>query len=267
MAHFLRDRHITNLSITEDNITQLSEVLSDRANTLNSNVQKNDNPDKEAALTYIIRFDDKGCRVFSLEELLRYFCLAKEVERISFTVETGESQRSSRQRGTYLELKLDGKDPNACLLIVTSDDKDWVDTSFSAIQDTLAKGKNRNGWVRTAWTRFGVKITGITLGFILSLWAADKIAPTLAIENSFVLTFLFVLLILSNTWTYLNQGVLSVLNKCFPNMKFCLPDKEGRPWLMQAIIGAIVIAIVVYLMGQTFSFLSEVFTSLLRKET
>ncbi len=264
MAHFLRDRHITNLSITEDNITQLSEVLSDRTNTLNSSVQKNDNPGKEAALTYIIRFDGKGCRVFSLEELLGYFLLAKEVERIYFTIETGESQQSNRQEGTYLELELDGKDPSACLLTVTSDDKDWVDASFSIIQDTLAKCRNRNGWARTAWTRFGVQITGVTLGFILSLWAAAKIAPELAIENSFVFTFLFVLLIFSNTWTYLNQGVLSFLNKCFPNMKFYRPDKEGRHWLVQAIIWAIVIAIVVYLIGQTFSFISEVFINLLR---
>ena len=266
MAHYLRDERVTNLSINADNLAQLSAVFADSAEALNAKVPENDDSGKKAFLTYIIRFDNKGYRVFSLEDLLRYFRLAKEVERVLFTVETGESLRSNRLIGTYLELRVDEKDPNACFLAVTSDDKDWVDASFSAVQDVLIKCKNRNGWARSAWTHFGVQIVGVTFGFILSLWAAAKIAPRLAIENSFIFAFLFVLLIFSNTWTYLNQRVLWVFNSAFPNMKFYRPDKERLHWLMQAIVGGIVFAVVMYILGQAFSFLLDVLGSFMRKD-
>lgn len=265
MAHYLRDEHVTNLSVNADNLAQLSAVFSERVGALNSKIPENDDTGKKAFLTYIIRFDNKGYRVFSLEDLLRYFSLAKVVERILITVETGESLRSNRQIGTYLELRLDEKDSSTCFLTVTSDEKDWVDASFSAVQDVLVKCKNRNGWARSAWTHFGVQIIGVTLGFILSLWAAAKIAPRLVIENSFIFSFLFVLLMFSNTWTYLNQRVLSVFNSVFPNMKFYRPDKERLHWLMQAIVGGIVFAIVMYILGQAFSFLIDVFSSFVRK--
>lgn len=265
MAHCLRDEHVRNLSINADSLTQIDAVFADRAKTINDSLPVGENSGKEAIVSYIIRFDNKGYRVFSLPELLRYFSLAKEVERILFTLESGESLRSNRQIGTYLELRLDEKDNNTCLLAVASDDKDWVDASFSAVQDALAKYKNRNGWARSAWTRFGVQIIGVSLGFILSLWAAAKISPNLAIENAFVFSFLFVLLIFSNTWTYLNQGALSGLNKLFPNMKFYRPNKERWHWLMQAAVGGIVVAIVLYVLGHAFSFLVDVFSGLLRK--
>lgn len=266
MAHYLRDEQVTNLSINTDNLTQLSAVFADRANALNAKITESDDTGKKAFLTYIMRFDNKGYRVFSLEDLLRYFCLAKEVERVIFTVETGESLQSNRTIGTYLELRLDEKEPNTCTLVVASDDQDWVDASFSAVQDVLIKCKNSNGWARSAWTHFGVQIVGVTLGFILSLWAAAKIAPRLAIENAFIFSFLFVLLIFSNSWTYLNQRVLYLFSSVFPNMKFYRPDKERLHWLMQAIIGGIVFAIVMYILGQVFIFILDILSGFMHKD-
>lgn len=265
MAHFLRDQHVKNLSVTADNIAQISAVFAERANTLNANQDINNNQNNELYLTYIIRFDNKGYRVFSIDELLRYFHQAKEVERILFTVESGESLRSNRQVGTYLELRLDEKDPNTCLLSVTSDDKDWVDASFSAVQDVLAKCQNMNGWVRTAWTQFGVQIIGVMLGFVLSLWAALKISPMLTIENSFLITFLFLLLIFSNTWTYINHKALGLINITFPNMKFYRPSKERMHWMMQAVIGGVAAATALYILGITFSFLVDILGGFINK--
>lgn len=265
MAHFLRDQQITNLSITEGNLSQISSAFADRAMMLNSNVPDNDNTGKRAFLSYIIRFDNKGYRVFSIDDLLRYFRQAKTVERVLFTVETGESLQSNRQIGTFLELRLDEKDPNTCFLSVTSDDKDWVDASFSAVQDTLAKCKNQNGWVRTSWTVFGVQLVGVTLGFILSLWAAAKIAPRLSIENSFVFSFLFVLLIFSNTWTFLSQQILRLMNAAFPNIKFLRRDKERLHWLLQAVIGGAIGAAVLYMLGQAAAFLLDILGALVNK--
>jgi uncharacterized membrane protein HdeD (DUF308 family) len=265
MAHFLRDQQIANVSITEENLIQLSALFSDRLGTLNASLNEADLADKRAFLTYIIRFDNKGYRVFSIDDLLKYFRLAKSVERVLLTVETAESLRSNRVIGTVLELRLDEKDPSASFLTVTSDDKDWVDASFAAVQEGLAKYKNRNRWVRSAWTAFAVQLVGVSLGFLLSLWAAAKIAPQLAIENAFVFAFLFVLLIFSNTWTYLNQLLLRLLNTAFPNIKFLRRDKERLHWLLQAIVGGIVGAAVLYAIGQAAAFLLDLLANLVSK--
>ena len=265
MAHFLRDQQIANVSITEDNLVQICSTFAGRAAILNANVPENDGGDKGAFLTYIIRFDNKGYRVLSIDDLLMYFRQAKSVERVLFTVETGESLRSNRQIGTLMELRLDEKDPNTSFLTVTSDDRDWVDASFAAVQDMLAKCHSRNGWVRTAWTVFGVQLVGVTLGFILSLWAAAKIAPKLSIENSFVFSFLFVLLIFSNTWMYLNQLILRVMNSAFPNIKFVRRDKERLHWLLQAVVGGVIAAAVLYALGQAAAFLLDILGTLVSK--
>ena len=266
VAHFLRDERLTNLSIDGDSLAQLSAVFADRAAALFAKIPADADESKKPYFTYIIRFDNKGYRVFALDDLLRYFRVAKDIERVLFTVETGESLRSNRQIGTYLELRLDAKDPNTCLLTVTSDDKDFVDASFSAIHDVLVKRKNRNGWVRTAWTTFGVQIVGVTIGFMLSLWAATKIAPKLAVENAFLFAFLFVLLIFSNIWAYLNQRLLWLLNVVFPHLRFVRPDKERLHWLLQAVVGGIVFAIVMYVLSQVFTFFIDMLGGFIRKD-
>jgi hypothetical protein len=265
MAHFLRDQIVTNLSISEDKLTQISSVFSERAMMLNTSVPENDTTGKKAIFSCIIRFDNKGYRVFTVEDLIRYFHQAKVVERVIFTIETGESLRSNRQIGSILELRLDEKEMNTCFLTATSDDKDWVDASFSVVQDVLAKCRNRNGWARSTWTYFGVQIVGVTLGFILSVWAATKIAPLLAIENSFIFSFLFALLIFSNTWMFLSQQVIRLINTAFPNIKFYRPNKEHLHWIFQAVIGGAVAAVVLYVLGQAASFLLDILSALVRK--
>lgn len=257
MSHYLKDKQITNTSVTEEGLAQICAVFAERASTLNALLPEDDTSGKKAILSYVIRFDNKGYRVFSIDDLLRYFRQATSVERVIFTVETSESLRSNRQMGTLLEMRLDEKDPTTCFLTVTSDDKDWVDASFSAVEDSLAKLKNRNGWARTAGMAFGVQLIGVTLGFVLSLWAATKVAPKLSIENSFVFSFLFVLLIFSNTWTFLNQVVMRLIHASFPNIKFLRSDKERLHWLPQAVIGGTVAAAALFVLGQAAAFILE----------
>jgi hypothetical protein len=266
MAHFLRDQQIANLNITGDNLSQICAVFADRALAINAGVIEDDTSGNKATLSFVIRFDNKGYRVFSITDLLRYFNQAKSVERVIFSVETRESFQTNRQFGTVLELKLDELDRNGCFLTATSDDRDWVDASFSAVQETLLKCKTHNGWARTTWTPFGVQLVGVTLGFIVSLWAASKVAPKLTIENSFIFSFLFVLLIFSNTWTFVSQQVLRLINFSFPNIKFLRRDKERLHWLLQAVIGGAVGAAVLFILGQVSVFLLEILDTLANKK-
>ncbi len=258
MARFYRDQHVANLTINEDVLTQLNAVFESRERSLNEQLAPDDNTATRAFLTYIIRFDSKGYRVFSLDEVLRYFRQAKEIERVIVTLETGESLRSNRVVGTHLEVHLDEKNPNGCYLSVTSDHKDWVDSSFSATEDVLDKCKNRNGWARSPWTLLSVQIAGVIFGFVLSLWFATKISPKLTIENSFVISFIFVLLIFSNMWTYLNQKIVAYIYSLFPNLKFYRPPKDRLHWLMQAVVGGIAVAVTLYVLGLVFSYIGGV---------
>lgn len=250
MAHFLCDQVITNVTITENTIKQISSLFENRLARFNANIAE----DKRAILSYVIRFDGKGYHVYSLKDLLLYFQQAKEIERIIFTFETSESMLSNRRIGAIMELLLDQKNSSACFLNVTSDDKDWVDASFSAVQDILAKSKNKNGWVRMAWTDLVIQIVGVAFGFFISLWISNKISPKLLVQNSFIICFLFALLIFSNTWSYLNKRIHFLLNKYFPNIKFYRSDKDQINMIVQAVISAVLGTIVLGILGLLFSY-------------
>jgi hypothetical protein len=253
MAQFLRDEHISNLTIDRDALIQLALVFESRYNTIPIQLGK----DEGKFYFYIIRFDNKGYRVFTVDTLLQYFDQAKVVERIIMTVETATSISSSRNIGAHLELRFDAIGQNLCYLSVTSDDSDWVDASFSAVHETLIKFKNKNRWARSAWMELLIQLGGVFLGFVLSIWAAVAISPKLKIENAFLISFLFALLIFSNTWLYFRNLLLQTVNKYFPNLKFYRPAKDRMHWLMQAIIGGITAAIIVYLLSLGFSLIGD----------
>jgi len=226
MAFYLRDKHIENLSIDSDALTQISKVFAERLAQLQAITPDGVAQTPTAFFTYTIRFDNKGYRVFSLEELTRYFNQACEVERVIFTVESGVAISSNRNTGAYLELFLDTKEPTRCVLVASSDHKDWTEASFAAAHEVLAKYKTRNRFANNPWTSLLIQIFGVVLGFVVSLWLAFKVSPNVKVENSFVISFLFILLVFSNIWGYLNQTILRFLTKLFPNIEF---NEEPRP--------------------------------------
>jgi len=172
MAQFLRDIHLGNIKVTEDVLSQLTEVFANRAQPLFDSANQQQKEEKKPFLTFIIRFDGKGYRLFSLEELLRHFKRATVVERIIITIETSESLRSNRLVGEHLEIRFDKLDDKLCYLSVTSDDSDWVDASYSAVLDIVNKHKTKNGWARSGWSTLTIQLLGVIAGFALSLWAA-----------------------------------------------------------------------------------------------
>ncbi len=256
MAQFLRDENISNLTIDRDSLIQIASVFENRAQALEK-LLRNNNNNESVFRFYVIRFDNKGYRVFTTPELLRYFDQAKEVERIIVTVQSAESVSSNRLAGAHLELRIDERDPTHSYLSVTSDDTDWVDVSFSAVHENINKYKNRNSWVRTEWMNLLIQLGGVFLGFVLSLWAAVAVSPQLNIQNSFVISVLFALLIFSNTWVYFKGVIIRGVNKYFPNIKFYRPTKDRMHWLIQTIIGGITLAIALYLLNLGFTFLGE----------
>lgn len=262
MAFYLRDQHIQNVSADTEALTQISNVFAERFAQLGAELKEKLPQGKGPFFTYIIRFDNKGYRVFSLDELLRYFNQAGEVERVIFTVESGEAISSNRSIGAFLELCLDRKEPSRSILVASSDNKDWAEASFATVHEVLAKCRTRNGFARSPWTSLAVQIFGVVAGFVVSLWFSFKIAPNLKIENSFVIAFLFTLLVLSNIWGYLNQTILGFIANVFPNIEFIRPAKARLHWLLQTIVGSAVFGAVVYFLGVAFSFLTKFLSGL-----
>ncbi|GKT11537.1 MAG: hypothetical protein ISEC1_P0501 [Thiomicrorhabdus sp.] len=262
MAHFLRDQKVENITITEELVTQVSNILETKIELMN----KENDAAKKMLISYIIRFDNKGYRVFTLEDLLHHFHQGSKIDRIIFSLESSESITSSRAIGAFIELRLDSIEPNSSNLTVTSDENDWVDASFSSIHDVLINFKNRSYIFRSNWMHFSIQIVGVIFGFLLSLWAAVKISPNINIENSLIISFLFVILIFSNSWTYISQKINDLVHTTFPSLQFIRPNKDKTHWLMQTIIGGIIVAFTLYLLGSGFSYIGEVIGGLINTD-
>lgn len=257
MAQFFRDEQLANITIDQNAIEQIFATLENRRSTMPE--QGNLMQESSASFLFtIIRFDNKGHHVFTLSELLNYFHQAKYVERIIFILESAASVSSNRAVGSYLEVRFDHSAPKTCFLSVASDNNDWVESSFSAVIEALGSFKNRNRWAQSIWTQFIVQVAGVFTGFLISLWVATSISPHLAIENAFIISFLFVLLIFSNLWTYLNQLVLLYVNRVFPSIKFYRQGKDRMHWLSEAIVGGIVVAIVLFLLNIALSYVGRI---------
>lgn len=262
MAHYLRDELLTNLTLTEDRLSQLDLALQARLPSMPENVPVGEGGDPPVMMFYVIRFDGKGYRVFSFEALVAYFRQADYVERIAFVLESGVSLSTGRNVGSFAELRLDNREPSNSFIQVSSDDGDWVESTFAAGKDVLRRCANRNGWMRGLWSQLAIQIGGVFLGFLLSLWAAISISPYIRIENAFFIAFLFVLLVFSNLWGFLNQRLLSLVNRTFPNVRFFRPDRDRLHWLLQALVGGIVVAVALFLLNWLFAYVGQILQAL-----
>ena len=250
MATFLRDKELANITVTEELIRQLITVIVSRQENYRPQ-SDNDTP----ILYYVIRFDEKGYKVFDQDGLLQHFNNAEKIERLIITLETPESIATNRNVGTCVEIRLDSK--NQCFLVTTSNDNDWMDSTFTALQEILNKFKNKNGIARSSIFDLVVQIVGISTGFILSLWATIKISPSLTIENAFIICFLFILLIFSNIWGHINNVLLSYIHSLFPKIQFRREGKDKVNWIMQSLVAGVAIATTLWAIGKVLTFLSD----------
>ena len=241
MATFLRDKRISNVTLDENALTEIFTVFERRADALRalSHVEN-----EESFVFAIIRFDGKGYRVHSCDELLQYFRSSRTVERIVVRFQSSNALSSNNAIGSFIELRLDGSDPNSCTLQVSSDYSEWVDASFCTLEESLRELKNRHGWSRSRWFSLLIQLSGVLAALMVSLWSAVVLTPRIPVENAFVIVFLFVLLIVSNAWDYVKSLILNTIDRLYPNVMFFRPDKDRYRWLKQSVTGGIVVAIV-----------------------
>lgn len=263
MARFLRDIRISNVTASEEFLKAVHDLLIGRCLAKNAAIEAKNTTDQEKSdeklfLSYVVRFDNRGYRLHDPDEALRCYKRAAEVERVIFTLDSALSERSNRLYGMFFELRLDAKDPNNCFIQASADDSDIVDSVYNGLLEIVTKNKNTNGWIRNAWSQLLVQIFGVAAGFILSLIAGLKIAPYLKVDNAFVLTFLFAFLIFSNTWGFINQQILRLVSYSFPNIRFVRTGKGSTHWLIQTLVGGVLLALFLLIFGELMAWVGSV---------
>lgn len=262
MPNYLRDQFVKNVSISEDGLRQLGALFEERAEALRVLKRKAGGDEDPVFVTYVIRFDEKGYRMFSVEDVVRRFDNAVYVERIVFRLETASSMRSSEIFGEVMEVSLDNKEGARSYFKIMSDDNEWVEASFTALHSVFLRFKNSHGMVSNAWTMLFIQLCGVVVGFSLSLYAAMKIAPKLTVSNAFEFSFIFMLLVFSNIWTYLNGIILRLIAWAFPSIRFVRRDRDKYSWIARAIVEAAIGGLVLYMVAQLGSFVVQAIDSI-----
>ncbi|EGQ8508715.1 TPA: hypothetical protein NKO90_004469 [Vibrio parahaemolyticus] len=243
MGTFLRDQHIKNVSVNEELLQQIDDFLSDRERSTNEVLEEKGAVQEDfLLLNYVIRFDNRGYKLSNFSDVKKYYSQASKVERIVYTLDSNRAVFSNKQQGTSIELRFDSNDPNNTYLQISSDDGDLVDSVFCGLLEIVKKYQNHNGKIRNAWTQLLIQILGVGLGFVASLLITLKVYPFVKIENAFVITFLFTFLIFSNAWGYINQQLLNLVNRLFPNIRFIRAGRYRWTWVWQSLVGGLIVA-------------------------
>jgi hypothetical protein len=60
---------------------------------------------------------------------------------------------------------------------------------------------------------------------------------------------------------YINQHLQLLVNVLFPNLKFYRPHRDKMHWLLQVIVGGVVVAITLYIINQMFEYIGKILES------
>lgn len=263
---YLRDRTYVGVTVDERLIRELFALISAQAAVAPQALVTP--PNAAEGIEYVvIRFDNCGFRVWSVQELLDHYHSADRVERLAFVVESKEAVATQRVRGSYAELRLDAQEGNISHLVVASDDLLWVNNTYNAIFVALQRARNRNPIVRWPIVGHVLQLAGLVLGFLVSLWAAGRMAPSLAIENAFIYCFIFAFVFTSILWSAISSLMMSWLRQIFPQVRFVTTKSHRSKWIVQALLGALIVAILGLAADSTWRWIAGLATGLIRQGT
>lgn len=220
MSQYLRDQTLKNLNMSEKALEEINKALVQIRDEENKQIGNDIKRPKRLLLTYTIRFDGKGFKLYGYGKVMDYFRSAKEVERFIFQLDSMEHFKSYKYTGKGVEIRVDSKNPNNCFLIVQDDQQNWVENTFLTLQETINKHDNKNNLMRNRFVVSSIQIFGVLAGVLLSLWLASKVSPKLNTPYPYGIAFIIALLIFSNIWTYLYVIILRCVDIFWPNISF-----------------------------------------------
>jgi hypothetical protein len=258
VATFLRDQFIKNVTVNEDLLQQISTFLLELEAEINKTTEDKNN--EIVSIVHIIRFDNRGYQLADFSDVKKFYAQASQVERLIFMLNSSGSKPKNNSN-TSIELRFDANDPNNSYLKIESEDGHFVDSVFCRLIEIIKRFQNHNGKVRNNWTQLLVQLLGVGLGFVVSLIASLKLYPFVKIENAFVITFLFTFLIFSNTWGVINQQLLMLINKLFPNVRFARIGHSRWNWVLQGLIGGLIVTFAALIVTSIFSWASQILSN------
>lgn len=262
MPKLLRNEFLKNISLDLPRLNQINAVLKDIAINTNGTLKSQGKAQETLVLhSYVIRYDNKGFLLNDFSTVLKHYENSQKIERIVFYLVSDESTSSNLIRGKNIELKLDANDPNNCSLAVQDDDTYWVDSSFTKIMEKLNEFKNKHYLIRNNFTVFIVQISGVLIGFFLSLWIAKKVSPLLSLEYPFTISFILSFLLFANAWTFLNPQIINILNYRFPNI---LLKTSKFVYLTQSILVATFVSVFLAVSSKVLTLAYQLLKSFLK---
>ena len=226
MPSFVRDVIIKNVVLDDDAIQELHKIVLQRVTVHNTSVQ-----DSVRQLTpvYVVRFDNCGYRTLSADEAWDCYKSASTVERVVLQAESALGLRTNHMLGEQVEIRLDTDDSASSHLFIGGDSRDWVETTFAALEGVLIRRKSKTtAVIRTQWMVLALQLVGVFAGLLLCLWLASLTAAYLKdVEYPRALAFAFWFLVYNNLWAYIQRQALAELSKLFPNVRFA---RKGEHW-------------------------------------
>lgn len=251
--------------MNESTLTQINDFLEGiRASSnkqwpdLEQRLRENrDVPDDALLIDYVIRFDNKGFKVFDFSTLLRHYREAGGVEKIYFGLSSLKSKRTNQQFGKSIEVCVNAFNDQECKLIVQDDDLTWVDSNFLITKEIIGRFKNFYWLIRSDWTRVIVHFLGLVITLSGSWFLAGQFFPISVSASSFYFSFALFLILFSNISTFVYPAVLKIIDHLFPNIVFLEKRKMFYYQLLTALVSAVFLYVcavsfnkVIYLIGK-----------------
>ena len=221
-----------------------------------------ENNNKRLLASYIIRFDNKGYRCYDFNSVRKHFQEAKNIQWLECFCDTLEFYRTNNSSGKSIHISIQTIENPRCYLCVQDDNDEWVEAIFSKMKEHLTLYKNKN-WIFNNWlTPFIIQILGVVMVLFFGLWGSINLSPLLKMENAFAFTFIISFLFFSNIWTFIYMPILKFMNYVFPVISF--KEKNNPHWIIQTIIGAIIVGILLYNLSLLTTYFGQLLQSILK---
>ncbi|WP_415301791.1 hypothetical protein [Alcaligenes sp. SJTW-7] len=217
---------VKNIVLDDAAIQQLHRAVLQRIALHNANIQ---DPDFQLTPVYVVRFDNRGYKTYSEDEAWEYYKSAGTVERVVLQAESVIGVKTNYQVGAQIEIRLDTDANASSHILVGGDSRDWVETTFTALEEILSRQKSTaTSVIRTQWMVLALQLIGVFAGLLLCLWLATLSAPYLSgVEYPRALSFAFWFLVYSNLWGYIQMRALTGIGIIFPTVRF---SRKGEHW-------------------------------------
>lgn len=262
MPSFLCDVTIQNVVLNNNAIKDINATLLQRISVHNATVED----ERHLTPLYIVRFDNRGYRTFSADEAWSYYTSANRVERLMIQANCPMDFKTNHITGEQIEIRLDASAGGTSHLLVGGESKDWVETTFSALNETLTRRKNMaSAIMRTQWMILVLQFVGVFAGLLLCLWLATLSAPYLKnVEYPRALSFGFWFLVYSNLWAYLQQRTLAGIHALFPNVRFTRSADHWAQSLARKVVEAAAIAVMIWIFALVANWAASVLSPFLQ---